>query len=294
MMQQVRLAIGGILALTGIIPLSALGQTEVGTIVSAVGTVEISRREGAMQPAAPGTAVLLADRLRTGRQSAARVILRDDSVIELADATELVVDRFVTEGDERQRAVRLELIEGKVRVLLGTSPAHTRVEIETSTAIAGARNGAFVVLYDGAAEHTDVVGVDGVVDVQGKLGVLESAVPVEAQQWTRIAKGRLPAAPAPLNSQQFASYVRGLDVTGTGSRESLDMLSPALTGHLFQPTDTPGAVLSQAGGPGPGGSYLHPVAPENFVETHSQDMWATQQPIPEYELAPPDVVPPPP
>src|SRR5262245_47676678 len=121
---------------------SVWAQSEIGTVVSTVGTVEVRRQDAPWQPAPLGAAVLLADDIRTGAQSAARVVLRDNSVVELADATEVVVERFTTEGREPQGNVGLRLINGKVRVLMsGAADQRGRFEIETPTAIVGSRSG---------------------------------------------------------------------------------------------------------------------------------------------------------
>src|SRR5512144_449735 len=70
---------------------------DVGTVAAASGVAEIGRG-GATLPAAVGVPVQLGDELHTG-DGQMRVVFQDDSVIDLAERSSLVVDRQVFDPD---------------------------------------------------------------------------------------------------------------------------------------------------------------------------------------------------
>lgn len=271
----------------------AAAQTEVGRVASAVGTLEVQRAAAkSWQKIFVGAPVLLGDSLRTAPDAGARIVLRDDTVIDLGSATRIKIERLAVDAEgQRQRAL-VRMSDGQARVLLGARDGDKRgpFELETATAIAGGRTAAFVVRYDAKGQHTDVVGLEGATEVQGTIGVLESAAQVGPQQWTRVAKGRLPSPPEGLNQERFAAYVSGLDIVGTGNRETLDVGHPALAGRLLRPEDRPGkAPIQAAAAPAENGSFLHVGVPgETFVQQRSKDLSVVYQPIPEYRFLSPD------
>jgi hypothetical protein len=268
-------------------------QTEVGSVAGTVGTLEVQRGdEKTWQPIFVGAPVLLSDHVRTGEESGARLVLRDDTVIDLGSGAHIKVERFATDADPQRQRALIRLFEGRIRVLLGgrDSASRGRFEVETATAIAGGRTAAFVIRYDAQSKLTDVVGIEGTTEVQGVLGVLEAPAEIGAGQWTRVAKGRLPAPPETLGDQQLAAYASGLDIVGTGSRESLDVGHSALAGKLLRPEDRPGAAPAPGAAPVSTASYLAPRMPgETFVQRRSKDLSVVTQPIPEFRGADPDL-----
>jgi len=277
----------------------AFAQTEVGTVASTVGTLEVQRGDSrTWQAIFVGAPVLLSDGVRTGEEAGARIVLRDDTVIDFSSDTHVKIERFAAQADPQHQRALIHLLDGKVRILLGArdSAARGRFEVETSSAIAGGRTAAFVVRYDRTSKSTDVVGVEGATEVQGTLGVLEAAAQLGPRQWTRVAPSRLPAPPENLTDEQLSSYVSGLDIIGTGSRETLDVGHPLLVGRLLKPEDRPG-VAPAVGAPGATttASYLKPQTPgETFVQQRSKDLSVVTQPLPEFRAADPDLPPPPP
>jgi len=278
------------LALTRV-PCSA--QSDVGTVASVVGALEVQRgRDRTWQPLLIGGSVLRSDRIRTGSDAAAKIILHDDSVLDFGAETQLTVERFAPDADAQRQRSLLKLAQGTLRVLQVDSAggARGRYEIETPTAVINARAPAFVVQYDVRGEHTDVVGVEGLVEVQGTIGVIEQGVQVGPRQFTRVLKGRLPSPPEDLTPERFAAYQQSLVIVGTGSRETLDADHPLVAARLLRPDDRPGTT----GRAGPiEGSYLRPKGPgETLAEQYSRDLGARTQPIPEFRYQNPGEVPP--
>lgn len=268
-------------------------QSEVGTVASVVGTFEVQRGSAqTWQAVVVGAPILLSDRLRTGPDAAAKVVLRDDSVIDMAAEAQLTIERFAVAGDAQRARSLLKLGKGTLRVLQGdTDRAGGRYEVETRTAIVDARVPAFVVRYDASEEFTDVVGVEGTVEVLGTIGVIEAGVQVGPQQVTRVTKGRLPTPPEALTSERFAAFQHGLVIVGSGRRETLDVGHPVIAGRLLGADDRPGAEARRQPSRG---SYLRPEAyGEGVADRYSRDLEAQAQPIQEFRLEIPGEVPPP-
>src|SRR5262245_25442437 len=81
----------------------ALAQSEAGAWAGVQGNVEV-QHAGSWQNAAVGGVVSVGDHLRTGAQSRATIVLRDDSVVDLAPNSELVIEML--DGDESARRFR--------------------------------------------------------------------------------------------------------------------------------------------------------------------------------------------
>lgn len=267
----------------------ASAQTEVGSVASAVGTIEVQRAKAQWQAIFVGAPVLLGDALRTGADAGARIVLRDDTVIDLGSDTAIRIERLAADAEAQRQRALVKLTEGQARVLLGARDGATRgrFEMETPTAVAGGRTAAFVVRYD-AKGHTDVIGLEGTTEVQGTIGVLEEAVQLQPQQWTRVVKGRLPAPAEKLTPERYAEYVSGLDVIGTGNRETLDVGHPAMAGRLLRPEDRPNvppAPQAVTAAVPADDSFLRLGAPgERFPEVRSKDLSVVVQPIPQLEV----------
>jgi hypothetical protein len=261
-------------------------------VASSVGTLEAQRGgSDSWQAIFVGAPVLVGDKIRTGDDAAARIVLSDDTIIDIGNGAQIKLERFVSETDPQRQRALVRLLEGKGRILLGgrESASLGRFEVETATAVASGRTGAFVMRYDTEKKFTDVVGLEGTTEVRGTLGMLEAPAEVPPQHSTRVAKGRLPAPPEKLNEEQMGAYLSGLDVIGTGNRESLDVGHPLLAGRLVRPEDRPGAAPASAAA-APSSSYLAPGVPgETFAQKRSKDLTVVTQPIPEFRAADPDL-----
>ena len=116
---------------------AAEANDEAGTVAAVEGTAEIGRG-GTWQAAAAGSSVQVGDELKTGNPGRMRVVFRDDTVLNLADDTQVTVDQQVFAPDQGLFRSSMQLLRGKVRALVGeyySRPAAT-YEINTATAVA--------------------------------------------------------------------------------------------------------------------------------------------------------------
>ncbi len=271
---------------------SARAQSEAGTVAAVQGLFEV-QHDGTWQTAHIGMPVFAGDRLRTAGDGRGKVVFQDDSVLAVASNTEIQIDTQVFDPGAGKFQSLLHLVEGKIRAWVSDyyREPHARYEVETATAVAGVRGTEFIAAYDPAAEATDVVGIAEQVDVSGKLTVMGAPVQVGPHFHTRVQKGRFPTTPERLDDAHFRQFLSGLDLIGTGRRDGLSVLHPAIAGRILAPQDVPpsagtGAQAATARGLG----AEAPPAP--LADRLSPDVATNTQPLLDYENVPPGQVPP--
>ncbi len=228
-----------------VVALVALAGTgwaqDAGTIAALTGTVEIGR-DGTWTAAAVGAAVRVGDTLRTGQPGRTQVVFRDDSVLNLADDTELVVNEQVFEPDQGVFRSLIHLARGKLKTLVGESYSQPKAtyQIETLTAVAGVRGTEFVIVFDPVAEVTSVAGVTGTAEVHSVLDRVRHGVLVTSHDFTTVARGQLPTPAAPLDETIFRQYLDGLEFIGAKT-DSLTVAQTVLSGGGVAPSEAPAA-----------------------------------------------------
>lgn len=268
----------------------AQAQSESGRVAAILGTMEIERG-GTSEPATIGAPVFSGDRLRTGGNDQAKVVFQDDSVLDLAPGTDVLLVKQLFDRTGHRLESRLRLSKGKLRAWVGEAywGPRSRYEVETATAIIAVRGTEFIVAYDSTAEVTAVVCMAGEVEVAGALGVIGGQVQLSTQSGTEVAKGRFPTPPQPVAQAQLQQYVAGLELVGTGHRDGLSVEHPALAGRPLTPQDVPGPTARTAA------ALAEAVTvrglQESLAERLSPDVRANTQPLFDFKDTPPDHVP---
>lgn len=219
----------------------------VGRVATLEGTVEIDRA-GTTLVAAAGLDVEEGDTVRTGAGGRVRLLLRDDTVVNLGDSSTLVLDEQVLgDGGTPPQSV-LELIGGRVRVLvdeLYTQPK-AGFEVKTLTAVSGVRGTEFVVTYDSVLEVTEVIGISGKVEVNGLADLESRGVFVQAREITRVDEDGVPSPPRRLEDELFRQYLDGLAFIGRGQPEGAAIEHPFLGSEFVPAIDQVDAVVQAA------------------------------------------------
>lgn len=270
---------------------AALADTEIGTFVAVHGAVEVRRASaGDWKAATVGAPVYVSDEIRTAGDGLTKLFFRDSAVVDLGNDSLLTVKLFDSAGNDNV----LSLSHGSLRAFLEEEAraANARFEVETPTAVVRAEGTVFVVEYAEETEITRVYGIEGTVDVQGSIGLIGPSLKVSAREQTRIAEGKFPEPVQPIDDAALAELTSRLEIIGSGRSDGFAATHPLLAGAITRSDERPGAVqvgLTAAGD----ASYLAPRAPgETLLERLSPDARANTQPIPEYEFARPDRVPP--
>jgi len=198
----------------------APAEEQVGTIQGREGQADVLHAGATTwTPLTEGAPVLLGDQLRTQSDGKLRVVLREDSVLQVAPGSQLAITEQLLAPTVSSR---FELLFGTLRAIVTERYSQLRgqFEVETPTAIAGVRGTSFIAQYDPAAEETLVVGIERVTQVRQRAdaaGVGE--VLVGPGMATRIRRGRRPLAPAPFPEAQLRS-LRGLTDAKPGAGAS--------------------------------------------------------------------------
>jgi len=188
-------------------------MVEEGIFDQVSGRVTVQRVDGGLMPAKMGDLIEGGEIVETGARSSARILLPDESVLELKENTRIEVN------DSRENARGVPSVLLYLGRLWGdiakSEDGDTSFEVVSSSAVAGVRGTVFSagVGIDGQTR----VGVEqGEVEVQGEAG---SQVLVKADQETSVDLGAKPKEPSPyqksedqwrqwLNSRQPALMAR--------------------------------------------------------------------------------------
>jgi len=217
---------------------------EVGTVATLEGTADVGRGD-TWTAAALGTAISLGDQVRTGNPGRLSIVFQDDSVLTVADDSQLVIDQQVFNPSGGVVRSLIGLLRGKLNAVVGEyyHEPGSAYEVKTVTAVAGVRGTEFSVSYNPITELTEVMAVSGVVQVHSMLDPTGPGVLVRASEVTTAAPGQLPVPPRRADEIIFRQRLEGFNFIGGGRAESL-VASSSLRGGAIVPAPerAPGRV----------------------------------------------------
>ncbi|MDM0105208.1 FecR domain-containing protein [Variovorax sp. J22R24] len=130
---------------------AATSEARAGTLKSVRGDVRLLSADGAARAAGPGDAVAPIDRIVTGADSGASVVLRDGTSMVVGPSSRLDLKQFHFDATTQDGGMLVSLLRGSLRMITGligkTHPDAVRVE--TQTAVIGIRGTDFIVQVDG-------------------------------------------------------------------------------------------------------------------------------------------------
>ncbi len=194
-----------VLTLLGVarMPGPSWGQADerIGTVLAVDGTAEVRAANATTwEPLQFRAAVFPNDTVRTAADSKVKILLRDDSIMTLAERSEMQFTEFLLTPQQRRTLVSLTL--GKLRVVTTKIfGAGSATEVRTANTVAGVRGTTFIVIFV-PPEETEVVALDGVVAVRNpNLPQLE---PVPANFRTQVIGNAAPnpATEVPVSERQ--------------------------------------------------------------------------------------------
>jgi hypothetical protein len=220
---------------------------EVGTVASVSGVAEIGRG-GTRTPATVGAPVQLGDELRTGSDGKLRVLFRDDSVIDLGESSSLVVDKQVFDPAASSFSSLLRLVSGRARAFVSEyyrNPG-AAYQVETPTAVAGVRGTSFLVAYYPDSDVTEVVGINGRIEVRSLTERAET-VYITAHEATSVWRDEAPTAPERIDEQRFRQQIEGLDQIALGNVGALAAAGSFSSGASVPAADRAPSATGLAG-----------------------------------------------
>lgn len=133
----------------------AAGAGEAAGMVKIVkGTVSIER-DGKRQTAGVGTAVEVADRIRTGADGSVGVTLRDNTLLSAGPNSLVVIDKFAFDNTTQDGNMSIGIRRGTLSVASGKIAKKTpeSVDFHTPTSVLGVRGTEFVVEVAGGHDE---------------------------------------------------------------------------------------------------------------------------------------------
>lgn len=121
-----------------------------GMVKNSTGQVSIER--GGEKMAAPvGCTVLVADRLRTGKDGAVGITLRDNTLLSAGPNSLISINKFAFDTTSQAGAIDVGIRKGTLSVASGRIAKHTpeSVDFRTPTSVLGVRGTEFVVEVEG-------------------------------------------------------------------------------------------------------------------------------------------------
>jgi len=132
-------------------PAATAPERQAGFVKSVRGDVKLLSAAATARNAVPGDALASVDRIVTGPDSSAAVVLRDDTTLVVGPSSRLDLKQFHFDATTHEGGLLVSLLRGSMRMITGligkTNPDAVRVETQTATI--GIRGTDFIVQTDG-------------------------------------------------------------------------------------------------------------------------------------------------
>lgn len=203
-----------------LVALPALGAP-VGFVTQMQGIVQVQPENATTwQPAAVDGSVSVGDSIRTEAHSTVKILLVDDTVISVAEDSELYIDRMIVGDLATQERSILREMRGQVRAQVGKAfGGTTRLEIHTPTAIVGVRGSTMNVKVKkrrGARGWVTIAAIQNGNGFACSRSSERDCVDLEAGQASTIPEVGPPSSPAPIPS----GFDAGFDGPAGGTQQA--------------------------------------------------------------------------
>ena len=141
------------LALTGLMFLLTLSVLSWGAEAQPIGSITAIegevwlRHEGEkrLYPAMLGDSIYLKDHIQTEKDGRVQILLKDESLLNLAENTTIQITEHIYSPEENRRSVLIQVLMGRVRGVVGRYFAGSRYIISTPTDTIAVQHGRFTV-----------------------------------------------------------------------------------------------------------------------------------------------------
>lgn len=177
---------------------------------------------GKITAAKIGLKVLPSDKVFTGKDSRAKIVMSDSNIINISPDTQMLIEKYVFNEKKDEKNVTLNILYGKVRSTVNQKydGEKNKFQIKTPSAVAGVRGTDFLSQYSKTTNTAKFVTFAGQVQVNGldKTGHMLTAVTVSPGQFTVAANGTVPAAPSTLPAGELAKMNQESKAEGSNDR----------------------------------------------------------------------------
>ena len=236
-------------------PGQSWGQEDqrIGTVLAVDGTATVRVANATTpEPLQFRAAIFPNDTVRTAANSKVKILLRDDSIMTLAENSEMQFTEFLLTPQQRRTIVSLTL--GKLRVVTTKIfGAGSVTEVRTANTVAGVRGTTFIVVFI-PPDATEVDVFDGVVTVRNpNFPQLE---PVPANFRTEVIGNAAPNPATEVPESERQALELGLRLTEQIPTE----VKPTTEREALGPIRGEPSIVAAIGPVGPAGPPLPSVA----------------------------------
>ncbi|WP_417910031.1 FecR family protein [Candidatus Electronema sp. PJ] len=156
-----------------------------------------------LQQCLPSVPVYNGDTLITAKDTRAKLLMKDKSILILAAQSKMVIDQAAYSSDEDHRDTQLQLLLGKLRAVVSKMTGDSSFRIKTPTAVAGVRGTDFA-LAVGPSPHSSTSLMTALVTGGGN-----STVVLTGTAGGAVTVGPMSAASAAADQQASPSFQLG-------------------------------------------------------------------------------------
>jgi len=201
----------------GWLPASAPAQTSVGSVTTVKNRVGVTHLgQGASVSAKVGDRVLFKDTFETEAEARAKLLFEDDSLLTLGEKTRLQITENVYDPARHHRSSTVEILSGRLRVLVGRvfSGTGSKFEVHTPTAVAASRGTYYIVwifMLDGKPA-TGIAVLEGAVEAQNIDSDISGTVQLGPNQYTIVTDTAPPKDAEPIDPDLLAELLLSTDL----------------------------------------------------------------------------------
>jgi len=226
---------------------------QVGKFTVVAGSVDALREQQDAPIAAEiGMNTYMQDVVRTKHRSRTQLKFVDDSVLNMGSDYMVKIKEYVYDEDNGIRRAILSSLRGTMRATVSKFGGDSTFEVETPTAVASVRGTDFIVKVNSSME-TEIIVLEGAVQVRNIDPLIRGQVIVRAGQKTRVSKAKAPSFPSYVPAQMQETLIAQTTSVATGNGISakgllpgkVAVLAPADTAPIAPPPPPPATFLTQ-------------------------------------------------
>jgi hypothetical protein len=184
---------------SAIVPAPASAIEKAGDVVSVRGKAVIERKAG-KENARVAAVLQESDNVVTRDRSRIKMLFRDDSILTLGAKSKLVIKKYLYSPESKRAESIYELADGRLRAVVGGAG----FKVTTPTAFAAARGTVFIVAYNMETGATEIIVLEGSVEVRNINPEVAGSQVVEAGQSTTVLSNKPPTQPKPADLKDAA------------------------------------------------------------------------------------------
>lgn len=152
-------------------------------------------RNSQKSDAKPLMPVLLRDAVETGAESRAKLLFKDDSVLNLGEKSRVFIQEYLNRpGNQKSKSI-YKFIDGYLKVIVGRSD----LKVHSPTAVVAARGTEFILWVDesGPSTATGIIMLEGKAELRNINELVGGTLIIRRGQMSMVYKDRPPERPRP-------------------------------------------------------------------------------------------------